>query len=103
LDDNGDGLGTPADWFRGLRATQRAKDGAALDGTRAHQLHLIASDYERQLPPEIRRRRDELELKIAALREEKQKLGEKEYYDKLEKLMIELARVYDGIESATQE
>jgi hypothetical protein len=101
LDDNGDGLGTPAEWFRGLRATQRAKDGAALDGTRAHQFHLIASEHERKLPPEVRMRRDELELKIATLREEKQKLGEAEYYEQLEKLMVELARVYDGIESAT--
>jgi hypothetical protein len=100
LDDNGDALGTPADWFRGLRATQRAKDGAALDGTRAHQFHLIASDYERKLLPEVRKRRDELELKIAALREEKQKLGETEYYDRLESLMVELARVYGGAESA---
>jgi hypothetical protein len=100
LDDNGDGLGTPADWFRGLRATQRAKDGAALDGTRAHQFHLIASHYERNLPPDVRKRRDELELKIAALREEKQQLGEGEYYDRLETLMVELARVYADTESA---
>jgi hypothetical protein len=103
LDDNGDGLGTPAEWFRGLRATQRAKDGAALDGTRAHQLHLIASDYERQLPLEVRQRRDELELKIAALREEKQKLGEDEYYTRLESLMVELARVYADTENATDD
>ena len=35
LDDNGDSLGTPADWFEGTRTTRRAKDGAALDGARA--------------------------------------------------------------------
>src|SRR4051794_40460901 len=46
LDDNGDRLGTPADWFRGVRATRRAKDGARLDGIRAHQVHLILSDRE---------------------------------------------------------
>ena len=55
LDDNGDRLGTPADWFRGVRATKRAKDGAQLDGLRAHQLHLIPSDREQRhagrLPP----------------------------------------------------
>ena len=27
LDDNGDRLGTPANWFHGIRATKRAKDG----------------------------------------------------------------------------
>jgi hypothetical protein len=96
LDDNGDGLGTPAAWFRGLRATQRAKDGATLDGTRAHQFHLIASDRERELPADVLRRRDELELKIAALRDEKDELKEEDYYVQLEELMIELARLYGG-------
>ena len=67
LDDNGDRLGTPADWFRGVRATKRAKDGAPLDGLRAHQLHLIPSDREQALPEADRRRRDQLELSLAAL------------------------------------
>ena len=95
LDDNGDGLGTPAAWFRGIRATQRAKEGASLDGTRAHQIHLIASDREKQLPPELRQRRDALELAIAKLREEKPALNEDDYYDRLEKLMLELAQLYE--------
>ena len=94
IDDNGDRLGTPANWFRGIRATQRAKDGAALDGVRAHQLYLIPSNRERGIPAEIRRRRDQLELSIAALRDQKAKLGEDEYYVRLEKLMIDLARLY---------
>ena len=100
LDDNGDRLGTPANWFRGVRATQRAKDGAALDGTRAHQLHLIPSDRERGIPAEIRQQRDQLELSIAALRDQKDKLGEEEYYVRLEKLMVELARLYREIAGA---
>ena len=94
LDDNGDKLGTPADWFRGVRATRRAKDGAALDGLRAHQLHLIPSDRERDIPPAVRQRRNELELSVAALRDEKTKLGADEYYKRLEPLMVELARLY---------
>lgn len=94
LDDNGDHLGTPADWFRGVHATKRAKDGAQLDGIRANQFHLIRSDRERLIPPEVRRRRDELELSVAALRDEKEKLPESEYYARLEKLMTELARIY---------
>jgi hypothetical protein len=95
LDDNGDGLGTPAAWFRGIRATQRAKEGAALDGARAHQFHLIASDRENLLPPDTRQRRDKLELVIASLREEKPRLNEDEYYSRLEKLMLELAQLYE--------
>jgi len=97
LDDNGDRLGTPATWFRGVRATQRAKDGAQLDGLRAHQLHLIPSDRERDMPVELRQRRNQLELSIAALRDQKGKLKEDEYYERLEKLMVELARVYRDI------
>jgi hypothetical protein len=94
LDDNGDRLGTPASWFRGVRATQRAKDGAALDGLRAHQLHLIPSTQESQLPVDLRKKRNELELSIAALRDQKSKLKEDDYYERLEKLMIELAQLY---------
>jgi hypothetical protein len=99
LDDNGDRLGTPPDWFRGVRATRRAKDGAPLDGIRAHQLHLIKSDRERGLPAQVRERRDQLELSIAALRDQKAKLTEDEYYSRLEKLMAELARLYRSLEA----
>ena len=94
LDDNGDGLGTPADWFRGVRATKRAKEGAASDGTRAHQWHLVPSDRERRLPPEVRRRRDELELQMASLRDRKAGMSEDEYYRQLQAVALELARLY---------
>jgi hypothetical protein len=94
IDDNGDRLGTPANWFRGVRATQRAKDGAQLDGLRAHQLHLIPSDREREITAEVRDRRNQLERSIAALRDRKGKLKEDEYYERLEKLMVDLARLY---------
>jgi hypothetical protein len=96
MDDNGDGLGTPADWFRGVRATKQAKDGATLDGTRAHQFHLVRSAAEQQLPADARARRDALELKIAKLREGKAKLVEAKYFAELEKLLLELAAVYEG-------
>jgi hypothetical protein len=99
LDDNGDHLGTPADWFRGVRATRRAKDGAPLDGLRAHQLHLVLSDREKSLPADVRRRRNELELAVAKLRDDKSKLPEDQYYARLETLMVELSRLYqDGRE-----
>ena len=99
LDDNGDKLGTPADWFRGVRATRRAKDGAALDGLRAHQLHLIPSDRERDIPPAVRQRRNQLELSVAALRDEKNKLGAAEFYKRLEPLLVELARLYRDLQA----
>ena len=96
IDDNGDGLGTPADWFRGVVATKRARDGAQLDGLRAHQFHLVRSAAEQQLSPELRARRDQLELQIAALREKKEKLNEGKYFQDLEKLLLELAKLYEG-------
>ena len=96
LDDNGDGLGTPADWFRGIRAVKKAREGAELDGFRAHQFHLVRSEAERKLPAGMRARRDELELEIAKLRESKTQLAEDEYYGRLEKLLLELARLYES-------
>lgn len=94
IDDNGDGLGTPAEWFRGTRATKKARDGAELDGTRARNLPLVRSDAEEKLTLEQRARRDELELAVEALRETKSKASEADYYRDLERLMLELALVY---------
>jgi hypothetical protein len=96
IDDNGDKLGSAADWFQGVRAVKRAKDGAAVDGIRAHQWHLISSEQERALPAAVRAKRDELELTLSALREQKATLAEDEYYTRVEKLMVELARLYQA-------
>lgn len=98
IDDTGDGLGTPPDWFRGIRASKSAKDGAALDGFRAHQFHLVRSLAEQKLQPEVRARRDELEREIAAFRSQKTKLPEDEYYQKLEVMLLELSRLYASAE-----
>ena len=95
LDDNGDGLGTPAEWFRGVRAIQGAKDGGAVDGARAHQMHLVASAREADMPPEIRDRRNQLELELAKLRAEKSTLAEEEHFARLERLLVELAKLYE--------
>ena len=96
IDDNGDALGTPADWFRGVLATKRAREGAPVDGTRAHQFHLVRSAEEQQLSPELRERRDKLEVQLAELRGRKAKMTEQKYLQELEKLLLELASVYDG-------
>ena len=94
LDDNGDGLGTPADFFRGVRAVKKPAGGGSVDGGRAHQLHLIRSEQEQKLPAEQRARRDQLELALAALRDSKKDLSEAEYYARLERLLLELAKIY---------
>lgn len=102
IDDNGDGRGTPADWFRGVRTTRAAKDGAAPDGLRANQLCLIRSAREEQMPPEVRKRRDALEVDIARLRNLKPKLPEPVYYEQLEALLIELAELYRDLPDASE-
>ena len=95
LDDNGDKLGTPADWFQGVRATKSAKNGATVDGTRAARLHLIRSTREEQLPAAARARRDDIEVELAALRQRKLQLAEDEYLQQIEPLLVELARLYE--------
>jgi hypothetical protein len=96
IDDHGDGLGTPAEWFRGVRAVKKPQEGASLDGARAHQTHLVRSPLEEALPPEVRARRDALELEAAKLRETKPSLPVDEYYRRLEALLLELARLQGG-------
>lgn len=98
LDDNGDGLGTPPDWFRGVRAVKSARDGAPLDGLRAHQFHLVRSEAEMKLPADVRARRDQLEMAIGKLRSAKATFPEAEYYQKLEAALLELARLYEAAE-----
>jgi hypothetical protein len=99
IDDNGDGLGTPAEWFRGVRAIKKPQEGKSLDGVRAQQLCLVRSDAERQWPAEVRARRDELELRLMALREEKDRLPEEEYYRRLEAVLLEIARLFEPPET----
>ena len=96
LDDNGDRLGTPADWFQGVRAIKSAKNGATVDGLRAAQLHLVRSPREEQLPAASRARRDEIEQELAQLRQRKSQLSEDEYLRQIEPILIELARLYDA-------
>jgi len=100
LDDNGDKLGIGADFFSGLRATKAARDDAPLDGPRARQWHLVLSPTEQAMPAERRGRRDELELAIEQLRQQKDTLAEADYYARLEPLLLELARLYAGRDAA---
>jgi hypothetical protein len=94
IDDNGDGLGTPSDWFQGTRAVKRAKTSQPPDGFRAQQIHLVPSPAERALPAEARATRDGLERELAKLREEKAGMIEDEYFAKLETILLSIARLY---------
>jgi hypothetical protein len=96
LDDNGDGFGTPASWFRGTRAIKSAKDGSAPDGLRAHQWHLVPTEAERNLPDELRRQRDGLEGELFALRARKKSMDEEKYFAELDRIACALAKIYAG-------
>jgi hypothetical protein len=96
LDDNGDGLGTPPDWFKGVRAVKTAAGGKSVDGVRAHQIMLVRGDAEQKLTPELRARRDELEQKLSALRSRKSEMQEDDYYRQLEAILVETARLYQA-------
>lgn len=100
LDDNGDGLGTPADWFRGFRAVRQAKSGASADGELAARFVLVRGGQEQAMPAELAAMRDAIEIRIARLRAQKQALGEAEYYKRLEAMLIELAACYEEAEAA---
>ncbi len=101
LDDNADKLGTPPDWFKGLRATKTAKDGASPDGLRASQIVLIKSSREERLAPELRARRDELERQLATIRQQKANLVEDEYLAKIEPILVELGRLYQAADDSS--
>lgn len=87
LDDNGDGQPTPTDAFKGLRA------GTDADGALAREINFLTPAADR-LSPEARQQRDKLELTIEALRKRKTELPEKEYYQRLEALMRDMAGIY---------
>ena len=102
LEDNGDGLGTSAAFFKGMSpstststtTTTSASGDIARDGARARQVTLVPAPAEQALPPAARRRRDELETAVLALREQRPKLPEATYFARLERLMLQLARIY---------
>jgi hypothetical protein len=100
IDDNGDGLGTPPDWFQGVRAVKKPDKGQSADGRRAHQVHLISNAADQKLTAAQRAKRDELELAISNLRDRKAKMPRDEYYRALEPLLLQMARLYNPNEGA---
>lgn len=94
LDDNGDGLGTPPDWFQGVRVVKKSTDRRAPDGLRAHQIHLVPSAAERALSPAVRAERDAIEKELAQLREVKSSMPEEMYFSQLDSLLLKLAHLY---------
>jgi hypothetical protein len=96
IDDNGDTLGTPATWFRGLRATRKPNHAAAVDGPRAHQWLLTPDAAAADQSPEWLARRDSLETTLATLRDRKESMPEADYLQQLESTLLDLAHHYEA-------
>lgn len=95
IDDDGDGVGARAAAFVGIRPVSETESGS-VDGLRAHQWHLVPNAAERELTPDLRARRDELELEVITLRGRKEQMAEDAYFAELELLLIQLAELYES-------
>ena len=100
IDDNGDGRGTPADWFRGVRLAKKAKGNSAADGKLSRLVFPVVPHAEKEIPGPLRVKRARVEAKIETLRSLKKSLETDVYYRDLEKLFLELATINDEIESS---
>lgn len=96
IDDNSDGLGTPADWFEGTRVVRKSKKGEP-DGLAANQIFLIRRGKEAELSTESRNRRDKLEVQLEKLRSMKPAMDPDAYYRAIEPVLIELANLYASV------
>lgn len=106
IEDNGDGKGTPASFYNGVRPAKKPQEAANLDGFRAHQLHFLPNEEEARLSPAVRKRRNELELELERARTRKQQMKEDEYLSLIEPIISELSRLYrdaaKGVEKSTE-
>lgn len=96
LEDNSDKSGTGANFYVGAIATSTAVGGKALDGKRAARVILWSSPQNVVLSGDQAIERDRIEAEIDKLREQKKQLNEKDYYDQLEKLMLQMAEIYSN-------
>ena len=103
LDDNGDGMGTPADWFRGVRTQKKAKGKSSADGKLSRLVFPVIPPAEKDIPAPLRKKRLTTEAEIETLRSLKKTLEAEIYYRDIEKLFLELAALNDEIETAQQE
>lgn len=96
LDDNGDRTGTSADFYRGLQPNKKVADDKPIDGQSARKIILYSSSAAIQLNAEQQQQRQQIESAIENLRLQKNQLPSKDYYDQLEQLLLEMARIYDA-------
>ncbi len=98
LNDNGDKVGTSADFYRGIRPVKEGKDGLAIDGGSASRLILLTSPDNPVFTAELDEKRSALEQQLEVLRGKKRLLARDDYFEQLEALLLQLAEVYDQAE-----
>ncbi|MEM8733905.1 MAG: hypothetical protein AAGG44_06780 [Planctomycetota bacterium] len=103
LNDNADALGTPGEFYTGIRPSQKAEAGKEIDGVRASRVILMQSPSALVLSSEESKKRLDLELQLDELRRQKTRLTESQYLDRLETLMLKLSALYVQEESSAEE
>jgi hypothetical protein len=101
IEDNGDGIGTRAQAFHGVRLAEAPPEGKTAEGLLARQWALLLSDADAQLTDVQRTKRDGLEREVEALKAKRKELGDDAYYLKLESLLLEISRIYETSEKDT--
>ena len=101
IDDNGDGKGTPAKMFRGVRPNAKAKEGA-LDGAAALRITVAPSGGRLQFTPLELKQRAEIEDQIDALRGTVGELDQQALDAALLPLMLRISRLYQTAEERQQ-
>jgi hypothetical protein len=89
IDDNGDGRGTPAAFYRGVRAVKAPAEGAPLDGAAARRCFLASSELAALSGDQ--KKIAEIEEAIEGLRRKKGDMDVDAYYGELERLVLQLA------------
>ena len=98
LDDNGDGRGTPANWFSGVRINKESQENKVADGKISRLVFPVVPLKEKGISQTFRKKRTQIENKIETLRSLKKTLDVDVYYRDLEKLFLELAKLNNQIE-----
>ena len=92
LDDNGDGKGTPADFYRGLRLIKRSEDGK-VDGVLARGAWLKEPIQREGLSSQDRGLIEQLEKRLDDLRAKRNSMDSQRYYADLEEVFLQMARI----------
>lgn len=99
LDDNGDKLGTGAEFFKGVRAVKPAQGGKKLDGSIAGRIVLAVLPDAPKFTEEELKARAQIEEQIDALRVARPNPPTSDYWNQLEQLLIKLAELTNQAKS----